>query len=421
MRSVHHIIRIEAQRASVVQPRVLRSAILGLTRSPHVISMNPAGVPSIVVDLIPTVIPHHGRNPVGVCDACGSLPRVAASPQPWASLQNPVGIWGTSNRGCVINRHSVPILHWTGLEAGCVIRHSIPILRWTGLEAQRASVFQPRVLRTLGARPSMTPNPAGVSSIVVGQFAHVIPHHGRNPVGVRDACGSLPRVAASPQPWASLRNPVGIWGSGNHGYVINHSVPILHWTGLEAGCVIRHSIPILRWTGLEAQRASVFQPSGLRTLGAHPSMPPNPAGVPSIVNHLIPTVIPHHGQNPVGVRDARGSLPRVAASPQPWASLRNPVGIWGSGKHGCVINRSVPILRWTGLEAGCVIRHSVPILLLTNLKAQRASVMLPSSLEAQGASVIQPRVRRTLGNEQTQNVFSPNPEGVLSSFGGSWS
>ena len=304
MRSVHHIIRIEAQRASVVQPRVLRSAILGLTRSPHVISMNPAGVPSIVVDLIPTVIPHHGRNPVGVCDACGSLPRVAASPQPWASLQNPVGIWGTSNRGCVINRHSVPILHWTGLEAGCVIRHSIPILRWTGLEAQRASVFQP---------------------------------------------------------------------------------------------------------------------SGLRTLGAHPSMPPNPAGVPSIVNHLIPTVIPHHGQNPVGVRDARGSLPRVAASPQPWASLRNPVGIWGSGKHGCVINRSVPILRWTGLEAGCVIRHSVPILLLTNLKAQRASVMLPSSLEAQGASVIQPRVRRTLGNEQTQNVFSPNPEGVLSSFGGSWS
>ena len=204
MRSVHHIIRIEAQRASVVQPRVLRSAILGLTRSPHVISMNPAGVPSIVVDLIPTVIPHHGRNPVGVCDACGSLPR----------------------------------------------------------------------------------------------------------------------VAASPQPWASLRNPVGIWRSGNHGCVINHSVPILHWTGLEAGCVIRHSVPILRWT-----------------------------------------------------------------SP----------------------------------KAGRLISHRVPILLLTSLKAQQASVMLPSSLEAQGASVIQPRVRRTLGNEQTHNLSSPNPNGVPSSFGGSWS
>ena len=322
MRSVHHIIRIEAQRASVVQPRVLRSAILGLTRSPHVISMNPAGVPSIVVDLIPTVIPHHGRNPVGVRDACGSLPRVAASPQPWASLRNPVGIWRSGNHGCVIN-HSVPILHWTGLEAGCVIRHSIPILRWTGLEAQRASVFQPRVLRTLGARPSMTPNPAGVSSIVVGQFAHVISHHGRNPVGVRDACGSLPRVAASPQPWASLRNPVGIWGTSNRGCVINrHSVPILRWTGLEAGCVIRHSVPILRWT-----------------------------------------------------------------SP----------------------------------KAGRLISHRVPILLLTSLKAQQASVMLPSSLEAQGASVIQPRVRRTLGNEQTHNLSSPNPNGVPSSFGGSWS
>jgi hypothetical protein len=311
------------------------------------------------------------------------------------------------------------------------------------IEAQRASVIQPRVARSATLGPSryhhaMSSNPNGVPSIVEGSTATIRRFDRRNPVGVRGQRGvgdSLPRVAASPQPWAQLRNPVGIWGTANLGCVISHHGPILRWTGLKAGCVIGDSVPILLLSSLKAQRASVMLPSSLEaqrasviqprvarsaTLGPsryHHAMSSNPNGVPSIVEGPTATIRRLDRRNPVGVRGQRGvgdSLPRVAASPQPWAQLRNPVGIWGTANLGCVISHHGPILRWTGLKAGCVIGDSVPILLLSSLKAQRASVMLPSSLEAQRASVIQPRVRRTLGDEQTQNVFSPNPNGVPS-------
>lgn len=83
---------LEAQRASVSQPRVRRT--LGLPRPHHLMPSNPNGVPSNG-DPIAIVIQHGGRNPVGVhpCFAWGGpLPRVAASPQPWAVLRNPFGI-----------------------------------------------------------------------------------------------------------------------------------------------------------------------------------------------------------------------------------------------------------------------------------------------------------------------------------------
>jgi hypothetical protein len=176
-----------------------------------------------------------------------------------------------------------------------------------------------------------------------------------------------------------------------------------------------------RSSSLEARSASVIQPRVRRTLGLrcpHRVRVPNPNGVLSIVVGPTAHVIPCHGRNPVGVRGQRGvgdSLPRVAASPQPWAQIQNPVGIQPNVRilvHAC----GTPAPRRVGSFART--RHFVSLEERSHLHTQASC--LPSS-EARRASVIEPRVRRTLGDEQTHNLSSPNPNGVPSILGGLWS
>ncbi len=278
-------------------------------------------------------------------------------------------------------------------------------------ERQRCSVIQPRV----GARHERRPwdcgnkhiNPNGVASF--GRRCRTQPRWG---------CmteGDKPRVAALPQPWAQLRNPVGIQGTagwnrdGGVGRAPDFVRVNFESRKVRAIIEAQRPRPLSKAqhhrTISEAQWASVIEPRVRRTLGAHPSKPTNPNGVASFGRR-------RRTQPRWGCMTG-GDKPRVAALPQPWAQLRNPVGIQGPAgwNRDGGVGRAPDFVRVNfesqKLRAITEAQRSRPL-----SKAQHHRTIS----EAQRASVIEPRVRRTLGAHPSINT---NPNGVLSGIGGS--
>ncbi len=221
----------ERQRCSVIQPRVgaRHERLPWDCGNKHI---NPNGVASF------------GRRcrtqPRWGCMTEGDKPRVAALPQPWAQLRNPVGIQGTAgwNRDGGVGRAPDFVrVNFESRKVRAIIEAQRPRPlskaqhHRTISEAQWASVIEPRVRRTLGAHPSKPTNPNGVLSIVEAQrrAATIAPQQLR---AITEA--QLPRPLSKAQ----------------HHRTIS-----------------------------EAQRASVIEPRVRRTQGAHPSINTNPNGV----------------------------------------------------------------------------------------------------------------------------------------------
>jgi len=337
---------------------------------------------------------------------------------------------------------------------------SVTGIELDAIQAQRAYVMQPRVRRTLGIGPShasIPPNPNGVPSKVellrTCAAAMITRGTDATPLGFRFGDDmSSSRVPGLFQPWAVFRKPVGL----------DVEMPAPHLARSITDCLctmlIERRLQILgiprrmpkqchhhpvrmnakidrirEGLGEDTAELLVNQPVGsgiflnFRQLSAkrHQELVTKLLAAASVIPfcpfvgifpdfrqnaqslHLRLAFINASNCSSVSARDGsrsnrahRSSSPRFSASLTSIASLASPMD--------CQISSTMRSFSRTGSAYtwGKSARVMAP------LSRQSLSFQPPCFTNAQRASVMQPRLRRTLGNESSRTAISPNPHGV---------